>query len=457
MSKIKTQFVCQSCGYTSPRWIGKCPECNSWNSFVEETSTASAEHPRALGARAARNGEAIHPIRLSEIGTNDEARITTGIVEFDRTLGGGIMPGSIVLVGGDPGIGKSTLMMQMVRGISLGSKTLYVSGEESPRQLKSRASRLGIENDNLYILAETNIESVLDAMKQMTPDVVIVDSIQTMYRPMIESAPGSVSQVRECTALLMQMAKMSGIPIFVIGHVTKEGMIAGPKVLEHIVDTVLQFEGERTHAYRILRALKNRFGSTNEIGVFEMRESGLREVPNPSEVFLSERNDGASGCAVVATIEGARPLLVEVQALVTSTNFGMPQRTANGFDYKRTQMLLAVLEKHIGARLGSSDVFVNIAGGVQIDEPAVDLGVAAAIMSSFRDVPLDSQTLIIGEVGLSGEIRAVSYCEQRIAEATKLGFKKIILPKASLKSVSVPPGVQLCGVETVTKAMEELL
>jgi DNA repair protein RadA/Sms len=278
-----------------------------------------------------------------------------------------------------------------------------------------------------------------------------------MSIPAIESAAGSVAQVRECTALLMRVAKQKGIAIFIVGHITKEGMIAGPKVLEHIVDTVLQFEGERTHAYRILRALKNRFGSTNEIGVFEMRESGLREVPNPSEVFLSERNYGASGCAVVATIEGTRPLLVEVQALVTSTNFGMPQRTANGFDYKRTQMLLAVLEKHIGARLGSSDVFVNIAGGVQIDEPAVDLGVAAAIMSSFRDVPLDSQTLIIGEVGLSGEIRAVSYCEQRIAEATKLGFKKIILPKASLKSVSVPPGVQLCGVETVTNAMEELL
>ncbi|SRR5579883_899192 len=435
MSKIKTQFVCQSCGYTSPRWIGKCPECNSWNSFVEETSTASAEHPRALGARAARNGEAIHPIRLSEIGTNDEARITTGIVEFDRTLGGGIMPGSIVLVGGDPGIGKSTLMMQMVRGISLGSKTLYVSGEESPRQLKSRASRLGIENDNLYILAETNIESVLDAMKQMTPDVVIVDSIQTMYRPMIESAPGSVSQVRECTALLMQMAKMSGIPIFVIGHVTKEGMIAGPKVLEHIVDTVLQFEGERTHAYRILRAVKNRYGSTNEIGVFSMTSQGLEEVANPSEVFLSERRTNSSGSAVTAVLEGTRPVLIEVQALVTHSSYSSPQRTVTGYDSRRTAMLVAVLQKRLGAKLAQSDIFINIAGGLFIDEPAADLAIAMAILSNQLELAIDPTACLIGEIGLGGEVRAVPQAEVRVAEAIKLGFQHIVLPRANMKSM----------------------
>jgi len=449
MSKVKTQFVCQSCGYIAPRWIGKCPECNTWNSFVEETSTHSPQSDRAQGARSQRNGESIKPIRLSEIDTNTEHRITTGIAEFDRTLGGGIMPGSIVLVGGDPGIGKSTLMMQMVRGI-LQAKTLYVSGEESPRQLKSRAERLGLSNDNLYILPETNVEAVLDSMRQMTPDIVIVDSIQTMYRPMIESAPGSVSQVRECTALLMQAAKVTGIPVFVIGHVTKEGMIAGPKVLEHIVDTVLQFEGERTHAYRILRAAKNRYGSTNEIGVFSMTSNGLEEVPNPSEVFLSERRSGSSGSAVTAVLEGTRPVLIEIQALVTNSTYSSPQRTVTGYDSKRVAMLLAVLEKRLGAQLAQSNVFINIAGGLFIDEPAVDLAIAMAVLSNQLELPIDPAACLIGEVGLGGEVRAVPQGELRIAEAIKLGFQHIVLPRANVKSApKVAEKITLRGVQHI--------
>jgi DNA repair protein RadA/Sms len=436
MSKIKTKFVCQSCGYISPRWIGKCSECNSWNSFVEERIAAGPENSRALGARGTEaTNEARHPIRLSEISTSEEGRITTGIAELDRALGGGIMPGSIVLVGGDPGIGKSTLMMQMVRGLMPGSNTLYVSGEESPRQLKSRAARLGLGNDNLYILAETNVESVIEAVSQMTPDLVIVDSIQTMYRPMIESAPGSVSQVRECTALLMQAAKMTGIPVFVVGHVTKEGMIAGPKVLEHIVDTVLMFEGERTHAYRILRAAKNRYGSTNEIGVFSMTGSGLEEVPNPSEVFLSERRKNASGSAVTSVLEGTRPVLIEIQALVINSSYSTPQRTVTGYDTRRVAMLLAVLEKQLGARLGHSDVFINIAGGLFIDEPAADLAIALAVLSNQLDLAIDPAACLIGEIGLGGEVRAVPQAELRVAEAIKLGFQHIVLPRANMKSM----------------------
>jgi DNA repair protein RadA/Sms len=436
MSKVKTQFVCQSCGYISPRWIGKCAECGTWNSFVEETTAASSGSAKALGARGFdSNGMAAHPIRLSEITTEQEGRITTGIAEFDRALGGGIMPGSIVLVGGDPGIGKSTLMMQVVRGLMPGSNTLYVSGEESARQLKSRAERLGLANDNLYVLAETNVEAVLEIVRKMSPDLVIVDSIQTMYRSMIESAPGSVSQVRECTALLMQAAKMTGIPVFVIGHVTKEGMIAGPKVLEHIVDTVLQFEGERTHAYRILRAAKNRYGSTNEIGVFSMTSQGLEEVPNPSEVFLSERRQNASGSSVTAVLEGTRPVLIEIQALVTNSSYSTPQRNVTGYDTRRIAMLLAVLEKQLGARLGHSDVFINIAGGLFIDEPAADLAIAMAVLSNQLDIAIDPLACLIGEIGLGGEVRAVPQAELRVAEAIKLGFQHIILPRANMKSM----------------------
>jgi DNA repair protein RadA/Sms len=416
-----------------------------------------------------KNGQAAHPVRLSEISGSEEDRLSTGIQEFDRVLGGGIMPGSIVLVGGDPGIGKSTLMMQMVRGLdvarsstasgaSIGHKTLYVSGEESARQLKSRAERLGLVNDNLYILAETNVEAVLDAMRQMVPDVVIVDSIQTMYRPMIESAPGSVTQVRESTALLMQVAKMTGIPVFVIGHVTKEGMIAGPKVLEHIVDTVLQFEGERTHAYRILRAAKNRYGSTNEIGVFSMTSTGLEEVPNPSEVFLSQRQYGSSGSAICSVLEGTRPVLLEIQALVTNSTFNNPQRTVNGYDFRRVAMLLAVLEKRLGTKLSHSDIFVNVAGGLFIDEPAADLAIAMAVLSNHKDLPLDSTSCLIGEVGLGGEVRAVPQAELRVAEAIKLGFEHIILPKANMKSIpKVAEKITLRPVENVAEVRSLVL
>jgi DNA repair protein RadA/Sms len=469
VSKTKTQFVCQSCGYISPRWIGKCAECGTWNSFIEETIANGSEHPRAQGVRAQKNGQAAHPVRLSEISGSEEDRLSTGIQEFDRVLGGGIMPGSIVLVGGDPGIGKSTLMMQMVRGLdvarsstaigtSIGYKTLYVSGEESARQLKSRAERLGLVNDNLYILAETNVEAVLDAMRQMVPDVVIVDSIQTMYRPMIESAPGSVTQVRESTALLMQVAKMTGIPVFVIGHVTKEGMIAGPKVLEHIVDTVLQFEGERTHAYRILRAAKNRYGSTNEIGVFSMTSTGLEEVPNPSEVFLSQRQYGSSGSAICSVLEGTRPVLLEIQALVTNSTFNNPQRTVNGYDFRRVAMLLAVLEKRLGVKLSHSDIFVNVAGGLFIDEPAADLAIAMAVLSNHKDLPLDSTSCLIGEVGLGGEVRAVPQAELRVAEAIKLGFEHIILPKANMKSIpKVAEKITLRPVENVAEVRSLVL
>jgi len=345
------------------------------------------------------------------------------------------MPGSIVLVGGDPGIGKSTLMMQVVRGLLPGSNTLYVSGEESPRQLKNRAERLGLANDNLYILSETNVETAIEAIRSMSPDLAIIDSIQTMYRPVIESAPGSVSQVREATALLMQAAKTTGIPVFVIGHVTKEGAIAGPKVLEHIVDTVLQFEGERTHAYRILRASKNRYGSTNEIGVFSMTSHGLEEVPNPSEVFLSERRKESSGSAVTAILEGTRPILVEIQALVTNSSYSSPQRTVTGYDARRVAMLVAVLEKRLGTRLGHSDIFINIAGGLFIDEPAADLAIAMSILSNHLELPIDPAACLIGEIGLGGEVRAVPQAELRVAEAIKLGFQHIVLPQANMKSM----------------------
>jgi DNA repair protein RadA/Sms len=456
MSKVKTQFVCQSCGYISPRWIGKCPECSEWNSFSEEVSASSSESgQKAKGARLQENSSQ-RPQRLSEISMSNEDRRTTGITEFDRVLGGGLVPGSIVLVGGDPGIGKSTLMMQMVHGL-LAMKTLYVSGEESASQLKSRAQRLGLNHDLLYILTETNVEAVLDSIRTLAPELVIVDSIQTMYRPMIESAPGSVAQVRESTALLMQIAKMTGIPIFVIGHVTKEGMIAGPKVLEHIVDTVLQFEGERTHAYRILRAVKNRFGSTNEIGVFSMTGAGLEEVPNPSEVFLSQRQYGSSGSAVSAVLEGSRPVLIEIQALVTNTTYSSPQRTVTGYDSRRVAMLLAVLEKRLHTRLSQSDVFINVAGGLKVEEPAADLAIAMAILSSHADVPLDSNTCLIGEVGLGGEVRAVAQADVRVAEAMKLGFEQIVVPKSNLKSVPKSSKAKIIGIETLKEAKEVVL
>ncbi|HEY4644226.1 MAG TPA: DNA repair protein RadA [Bacteroidota bacterium] len=452
MSGVTFKYVCQSCGYESPRWVGKCPSCSEWNTFVEEPRIRE----RVSSARRKESSrEAAIP--LSKVDRLEESRISTGIVEFDRVLGGGIVPGSVVLVGGDPGIGKSTLMMQMVSRFS-GGVSLYVTGEESVKQIKLRSDRLKFTStEKVLLLAETNIELVQTVIDREKPDLVIIDSIQTMYRPELESAPGSVSQVRETTAMFMRTAKTIGIPIFVVGHVTKEGVIAGPKVVEHMVDTVLQFEGERHHAFRILRAVKNRFGSTNEIGIFEMRETGLEEIKNPSEVFLSERSYGSSGSTVVASMEGTRPILVEVQALVTQTNYGVPQRNSTGIDYRRLSLLLAVLEKRVGLQLGSCDVFVNIAGGVHIDEPAVDLGIATSIASSLRDIPVDSLSVAVGEIGLAGEIRTVGQIEKRVLEARKLGFQRIIVPKNNVKGLKVNNGISVVGVDRIEQAMEELL
>ncbi len=449
MSKASIKYVCQSCGYESPRWVGKCPNCDEWSTFVEELRVREPARKKADSEAAA--------IPLSRVDSLAEFRYPTGIAEFDRVLGGGIVPGSVVLLGGDPGIGKSTLMMQMASHLT-DRVTLYVTGEESVKQIKLRSDRLNFPaSKQVLLLAETNLTIVLNVLEQAKPDLVVVDSIQTMYRPELESGPGSVGQVREATGSLMREAKRRGITIFVVGHVTKEGVIAGPKVIEHMVDTVLQFEGERHYAYRILRAAKNRFGSTNEIGIFEMRETGLEEIKNPSEVFLSERSYEASGSTVVASMEGTRPILVEVQALVTPTSYGLPQRNSTGFDYRRLGLLLAVLEKRVGLRLGASDVFVNIAGGVRIDEPAVDLGIATSIVSSLRDVPVDSQSVAVGEIGLSGEIRTIGQIEKRVLEARKLGFKRIIIPKNNLKGLKVNGEIQVVGVDRIDKAMEELL
>ena len=435
----------------SPRWTGKCPNCNEWNTFVVE-APPSLSVARKSGSVPSK----LAPVALKDVGKLDDVRFATGISEFDRVLGGGIVSGSVILLGGDPGIGKSTMMMQVALGLT-DRTVLYVTGEESLKQIKLRADRLQKKSDFVLLLAETNIEVIADVIERGNPDLVIVDSIQTMFRPDLESAPGSVGQVRETTALITRIAKTKNIPIVLIGHVTKEGVIAGPRVIEHMVDAVLQFEGERHYSYRILRAMKNRFGSTNEIGIFEMHDTGMLEVKNPSEVFLSERTYGTSGSAIVASIEGSRPILIEVQALVTATNYGMPQRTATGFDLRRLQMLLAVLEKRAGLTLGSQDVFVNIAGGIRIDEPAADLGIAASIVSSLRDIPIDSQSVAIGEVGLGGEIRTVAQSEKRVAEAGKLGFKKIILPKNNLKHVRRSNGISLVGIDTINEAIKELI
>jgi DNA repair protein RadA/Sms len=451
MSKNLSKYVCQSCGYVSPRWIGKCPNCSEWNSFVEEAPTP-LKASRRIGVPSK-----IKPVSFDEIEKEDIPRIKTALDEFDRVLGGGLVPGSLILLGGDPGIGKSTLMMQLA--ISMRNQAvLYVTGEESVRQIKLRAERLDASSaKNVLLLAETNLDLILDVIEVGTPDLVIVDSIQTMYRPGLESAPGSVSQVRESAALLLRLAKTRNIPIFVVGHVTKDGSIAGPKVIEHMVDTVLQFEGESHYAYRILRALKNRFGSTNEIGIFEMHDNGLREVLNPSEIFLSERHYGTSGSTVVASMEGSRPILVEVQALVTPTNYGMPQRTSTGFDYRRLALLLAVLEKRVGLNLGQQDVFVNVAGGININEPAVDLGIAASIVSSLRDIPVDSSSVAVGEIGLGGEIRTIGHIEKRVQEAKKLGFKRIVVPQHNLKNFKPNGDIEIIGVDRIEKAIEALL
>ncbi len=451
MSKALTKYVCQSCGYVSPRWIGKCPNCSSWNTFVEEAP------PPVKASRRTGTASKLEPVPLDAVDAEETARVRIGISEFDRVLGGGLVPGSLVLLGGDPGIGKSTLMMQAALHLK-DQVILYVTGEESVRQIKLRADRLqGAETHHVQLLAETNLDFILDIIDRAEPDLVVVDSIQTMYRPGLESAPGSVSQVRESAALLLRLAKTKGIPIFIVGHVTKEGVIAGPRVIEHMVDTVLQFEGEAHYSYRMLRALKNRYGSTNEIGIFEMHDTGLREVLNPSEVFLSERQYGSSGATVVASIEGSRPILVEVQALVTTTSYGLPQRNTTGFDFRRLALLLAVLEKRVGLNLGQQDVFVNVAGGIRVDEPAVDLGIASSIVSSLRDVPVDSTAVAVGEIGLGGEIRTISQIERRVQEAAKLGFKRIIVPQNNLKALKPTGDIQVVGVERVERAIQELI
>ena len=453
MSKIKTRFVCQTCGAGTGKWAGRCDSCGTWNSLVEEIVV-----PESKGKGARSTTALSQPTPVTAIDAARDARLLTGLPEVDRVLGGGIVPGSVILLGGDPGIGKSTLMMQICALLASSSDRpiLYVSGEESLRQIKLRAERLRAMSPNFLVLSETNVDAVLDAMIRTEPALVIVDSIQTMYRPELESAPGSIAQVRECAALLQRQAKGDHVPVFLIGHVTKDGAIAGPRVLEHMVDAVLQFEGDHHHAYRIVRGIKNRFGSTNEIGIFEMRESGLREVANPSEVFLSERSRGISGSCVCAVLEGTRALLVEVQALVSPSNFGMPQRAVSGIDGKRLSLLLAVLEKRFGLRTGQFDVFANIAGGVKIDEPAIDLAVAAAIVSSARDSAVDHATAVIGEIGLGGEIRSVSHLDKRISEAEKLGFERVVIPKGNLKDKR-RGGIAVKEIETLAEAMKLLV
>jgi DNA repair protein RadA/Sms len=450
--KTKTRFVCRNCQAISQRWAGKCHMCGEWNTFEEETiSQADAKHAQRSGSAAGIT------TRLGDVVTQNTQRISTGITEFNRVLGGGIIPGSLILVGGDPGIGKSTLMLQMCAHLPADG-ILYITGEESLQQIKLRASRLQDIPDDLQIMAETDVQSIAGAIRALKPAVAIVDSIQTTRSDMIESTAGSVSQVRECTALLMQVAKKTGTAIFIVGHVTKEGSLAGPKVLEHTVDTVLQFEGDQTYSYRILRAVKNRFGSTNEIGIFDMAEKGLREVSNPSEIFLSHRQEAESGTAIVATMEGTRPLLIEVQALVTPTGYSNPQRTPTGYDYRRLQMIIAVLEKRLGLNFREVDVFVNIAGGLSIDDPAIDMGVAAALVSSLRDSPLESGLVIMGEIGLTGEIRPIAQIEQRLGEIQKLGFKKALLPKANMGKLSRSfEGIQLIPAERIALALTQIV
>jgi DNA repair protein RadA/Sms len=454
MPRDLTIYVCQACASESPRWLGRCPNCGEWNTFVEEVRSHAST---AKATRQKRSGTA--PVPITEVQPIADARIVTGIPELDRVLGGGIVPGSVVLVGGDPGIGKSTLMMQMAASLTQHT-VLYITGEESLSQVRLRADRLHpAPHERVLLLAETNVDTVENVLAQGAADVIIIDSMQTMHHPQLESAPGTVSQVREVTSHFMRYAKAKNVPVFLVGHMTKEGVIAGPRVVEHMVDAVLQFEGEQHYAYRILRAIKNRFGSTNEIGIFEMHDAGLREVANPSAVFLAERKADASGSAVVAAMEGTRPLLVEVQALVAPTSYGVPQRTATGFDGRRLQMLLAVLEKRAGMRLGQYDVFVNVAGGVRIDEPAADLGMAIAIASSLRDIPVGPDAAIVGEVGLGGEIRTIHHIEKRIAEVQKLGFKRLILPpnNSPQPRPAQSKALALTEVGTIEEALRVLL
>ena len=458
MAKAKTTaFFCQNCGYESAKWMGQCPSCHEWNTFVEEPLAPRIPGRSAAASSGRRTGEAPVPKALREIDRTHSERTGTGMNELDRVLGGGIVTGSLVLVGGDPGIGKSTLLLQVCRNLAERNiKILYVSGEESLQQIKMRAERMGEFSENLLLLCETNVADIREVIQRLMPEIVIIDSIQTMYNETVSSAPGSVSQVRETTGALMQIAKTLNITVFIVGHVTKEGVVAGPRVLEHMVDTVLYFEGERNAVYRILRGVKNRFGSTNEIGVFEMRGSGLTEVENPSEYMLSGKPEGASGSIVACSMEGTRPVLIEVQALISRSTLAYPRRTAAGTDLNRVNLLLAVLEKRAGLQLSNCDAYINIAGGIRMQEPAIDLGIVLAVISSSRDIPIDEKTMAFGEVGLSGEVRAVSMTEQRVQEAKKLGFETVILPEVCKKQARRIEGIRLIGVRTVRDAMQAI-
>ena len=451
--KMTTVFFCNECGYESAKWMGQCPACKSWNTFTEEniskqTAKSSPTRKSALSSEV---------VKLSEVSVKEDDRLETGIEELDRVLGGGIVPGSLTLVGGDPGIGKSTLLLQVCHKLSSkGVSVLYVSGEESKVQIKLRADRIGAFGDNMSLLCETNLDSISDIISKNKPSVVVIDSIQTMYSENVSSAPGSVSQVRETTAVLLQLAKGMGISIFIVGHVTKDGAVAGPRVLEHMVDTVLYFEGERHAMYRVLRGVKNRFGSTDEIGVFEMHREGLTEVKNPSEYMLDGRPEDASGSVVTCSMEGTRPLLFEIQALVCRTNFGMPRRQAGGCDYNRVNLLMAVLEKRCGLKLGDCDAYVNITGGMKISEPAIDLGIVLAVVSSFRNKAISPKLIAFGEVGLSGEVRSVSMAKQRVTEAAKLGFEVCIVPASCAAECKKVEGIEVIGVANVTDAIDKV-
>lgn len=451
-AKKSTVFFCQECGYESTKWMGQCPGCKAWNSFVEETVGNSIV---ASGGKTSSLPEAKEPTALSRVSLSKEDRIIIGIEELDRVLGGGIVPGSLTLVGGDPGIGKSTLLLQVCQKLtSKERKVLYISGEESLKQIKIRAMRIGEFTDSLLLLCETNLGLIEETIRKVKPEVVIIDSIQTMYNENVGAAPGSVSQVRESTGVFLQIAKGLGVSVFIVGHVTKEGTVAGPRVLEHMVDTVLYFEGDRHASYRILRGVKNRFGSTNEIGVFEMRREGLVEVKNPSEFMLNGKPQGASGSVVACSMEGTRPVLIEIQALVCQSNFGIPRRQATGWDFNRLNLLMAVLEKRVGLQVSGCDAYVNIAGGMRLQEPALDLGILMAIVSSYKNRAVDDKTVVFGEVGLSGEVRAVSMTEQRILEAKKLGFEQCIVPKSCMEGLNKIEGIKITGVASVRDAMD---
>ena len=457
MAKAKnTAFFCKECGYESAKWFGQCPACKEWNTFVEEpvSKTKSAKGIAGTSQRAAASSAPV-PVEINSVSFEEKDRTSTGIAELDRVLGGGIVASSLVLVGGDPGIGKSTLLLQMCYNLSAeGKDVLYISGEESLKQIKLRADRIGKCSGTLKLLCETSLDNIEDILTRNKPEIVIIDSIQTMYKEDVAAAPGSVSQVRETTSILMQLAKGLNITIFIVGHVTKEGTVAGPRMLEHMVDTVLYFEGDRYASYRILRGVKNRFGSTNEIGVFEMQQSGLSEVENPSEYMLNGRPENASGSVVVCLLEGTRPIMVEIQALVCDSNFGMARRTAAGTDYNRVNLLMAVLEKRAGIHMSGSDAYVNVAGGIKVSEPALDLGIVMALVSSFKNRAIDEKTVIFGEVGLAGEVRAVSQAQQRVNEAVKLGFKTCILPGVCLKNIKKNDKIEIIGVNNVQEAIK---